>query len=289
MTEAAPNEELIREGDGDGRWYRVCLNTIVRKSVELDSERLRILPMGSRVRVVARKGRRVQISQPIEGWCSMQSSNGDTILQVIENSNNQQPITTPKVAEVAKNLRAGEMELKQKLGATEDPEEKKKLAKELQDAQNQLLQAEKQIMNYKQQMEELVKKDAVTSSADAKSASDVSALRRGDVVQIPIVGIAIVRYYGPIDGQDGMFVGVELDNPIELEDGTTIGDTNGTIDGKQYFSVPDNHGKFFPQSDIKMIVSAENLLRKLETSVNKIAQLEQIVDQMAKGEAHKLT
>lgn len=287
MTEAAPNEELIREGDGDGRWYRVCLNTIVRKSVELDSERLRILPMGSRVRVVARKGRRVQISQPIEGWCSMQSSNGDTILQVIENSNNQQPITTPKVAEVAKNLRAGEMELKQKLGATEDPEEKKKLAKELQDAQNQLLQAEKQIMNYKQQMEELVKKDAASSSADAKSASDVSALRRGDVVQIPIVGIAIVRYYGPIDGQDGMFVGVELDNPIELEDGTTIGDTNGTIDGKQYFSVPDNHGKFFPQSDIKMIVSAENLLRKLETSVNKIAQLEQIVDQMAKGEAQQ--
>merc|ERR1719433_2394886 len=105
MTEAAPNEELVREGDGDGRWYRVCLNTIVRKSVELDSERLRILPMGSRVRVVARKGRRVQISQPIEGWCSMQSSNGDTILQKIEDKNDQNPISTPKVSEVMSQVR----------------------------------------------------------------------------------------------------------------------------------------------------------------------------------------
>lgn len=279
MAEAAPNEELIREGDGDGRWYRVCLNTIVRKSVELDSERLRILPMGSRVRVVARKGRRVQISQPIEGWCSMQSSNGDTILQVIENSNNQQPITTPKVAEVAKNLRAGEMELKQKLGATEDPEEKKKLEKRLQDAQTQLANAEQQIKNYKQQMDELVKKDNAE-----KEEANIQKLRNGDVVQIPIIGIAIVRYHGRVDGLQGMFVGVELDNPIELEDGTFIGDTNGTHNGKQYFSVGENLGKFFPESDIKLVVSAESLLKKLEKCVNKITQLEQIVDQMAKGE-----
>jgi len=279
MAEAAPNEELIREGDGDGRWYRVCLNTIVRKSVELDSERLRILPMGSRVRVVARKGRRVQISQPIEGWCSMQSSNGDTILQVIENSNNQQPITTPKVAEVAKNLRAGEMELKQKLGATEDPEEKKKLEKRLQDAQTQLANAEQQIKNFKQQMDELVKKDDAE-----KGAGNIQKLRNGDVVQIPIIGLAIVRYHGRVDGLQGMFVGVELDNPITLEDGTTIGDTNGTHNGKQYFSVGENLGKFFPETDIKMVVSAESLLKKLEKCVNKITQLEQIVDQMAKGQ-----
>lgn len=61
-------------------WHRVCLNTIVRASKELDSSRLRILPMGSRVNVVDVVGRRVKIDQPIDGWCSIESSNGDLIL-----------------------------------------------------------------------------------------------------------------------------------------------------------------------------------------------------------------
>lgn len=65
-------------------WHRVCLNTIVRKERELDSERLRILPMGSRVRVIAQKERRVKIDQPIAGWCSLKSSNGDTILTPLD-------------------------------------------------------------------------------------------------------------------------------------------------------------------------------------------------------------
>jgi len=80
MAEAAEQKE-------EGKWYRVCLNTIVRKDMELDSERLRILPMGSRVHVVeksAENPRRVKISSPIEGWCSMSSSNGDTILAQID-------------------------------------------------------------------------------------------------------------------------------------------------------------------------------------------------------------
>lgn len=61
-------------------WHRVCLNTIVRATKELDSARLRILPMGSRVNVVEVVGRRVKIDQPIDGWCSIESSNGDLIL-----------------------------------------------------------------------------------------------------------------------------------------------------------------------------------------------------------------
>lgn len=67
-----------------GGWHRVCLNTIVRKGVELDSERLRILPMGSRVHVVEKAERRVRIDQPIAGWCSLKSSNGDTILTPLD-------------------------------------------------------------------------------------------------------------------------------------------------------------------------------------------------------------
>lgn len=61
-------------------WHRVCLNTIVRATKDLDSARLRILPMGSRVNVVEVVGRRVKIDQPIDGWCSIESSNGDLIL-----------------------------------------------------------------------------------------------------------------------------------------------------------------------------------------------------------------
>lgn len=66
------------------KWHRVMLNTIVRKEVTLDSERLRILPMGSKVLVVKTLERRVKISDPIEGWCSLKSSNGDTILTPLE-------------------------------------------------------------------------------------------------------------------------------------------------------------------------------------------------------------
>jgi len=66
--------------------HRVCLNTIVRKTEALDSERLKILPMGSRVNVVQRKDRRVRIDAPIAGWCSLISTNGDTILTKIDAS-----------------------------------------------------------------------------------------------------------------------------------------------------------------------------------------------------------
>jgi len=76
-------------------WFRVCLNTIVRKDKELDSERLRILPMGSRVRVVKTVDRRVQIDQPIRGWCSLTSSNGDQILHRLDPED--LGVTTPQM------------------------------------------------------------------------------------------------------------------------------------------------------------------------------------------------
>lgn len=81
-------------------WHRVCLNTIVRKGVQLDSERLRILPMGSRVHVVQKKDRRVQIDQPIQGWCSLKSSNGDTILTPLD----QEDVSLP--TPIASNAQA---------------------------------------------------------------------------------------------------------------------------------------------------------------------------------------
>jgi len=79
-------------------WYRVCLNTIVRKEQDLSSERLRILPMGSRVFVIEIVGRRVKIKQPIEGWCSLQSSNGDKILSHLETTASDAQLKTPTAA-----------------------------------------------------------------------------------------------------------------------------------------------------------------------------------------------
>jgi len=74
-------------------WYRVALNTIVRKGMKLDSERLRILPMGSRVNVVEIVDRRARIDQPVTGWCSIKSSNGDTILNQLGEEDMQSTVT----------------------------------------------------------------------------------------------------------------------------------------------------------------------------------------------------
>jgi len=82
-----------------GGWHRVCLNTIVRATKELESARLRILPMGSRVNVVEVSGRRVRIDQPIDGWCSIESSNGDLILSPTQNDQNvDEGVVSPNTA-----------------------------------------------------------------------------------------------------------------------------------------------------------------------------------------------
>lgn len=97
--------EQLGTGSSMG-WHRVCLNTIVRKGVALDSERLRILPMGSRVHVVEKQDRRVRIDQPIAGWCSLKSSNGDTILTPLD----QEEVSTTTPAANASNRMAAEQE-----------------------------------------------------------------------------------------------------------------------------------------------------------------------------------
>ena len=52
----------------------------------MDSEKLRTLPMDSRVCVVEKVGRRVRICSPINGWCSMTSSkDGHVILTKLDN------------------------------------------------------------------------------------------------------------------------------------------------------------------------------------------------------------
>jgi len=89
-----------KKEDSKGVWHRVCLNTIVRKKQHLASERLRILPMGSKVFVVEQQDRRVRIEQPIAGWCSLRSSNGDTILTPLDDSDSPPTKTAPLAGEI---------------------------------------------------------------------------------------------------------------------------------------------------------------------------------------------
>ena len=79
---------------------RVCLNTIVRATKELDSARVRILSMGARVRVIERKhvartngkiADRVKIASPCLGWCSIEASAGFTILAPLVTNNDTRP------------------------------------------------------------------------------------------------------------------------------------------------------------------------------------------------------
>ena len=65
---------MATEEEDEAQWYRVCLNTIIREGVSLDSERLSIRPMGSMVLVVDTQGRRVKIVSPIIGWASKESN-----------------------------------------------------------------------------------------------------------------------------------------------------------------------------------------------------------------------
>jgi len=107
----------------DGQWHRVCLNTIVRKDKNLESERLRILPMGSRVRVVERSDRRVRIDQPIAGWCSLKSSNGDTILTPLDQD--EVAIATPQGTDAATKFKKEQNKWSNKMSTLE--QQKKQL------------------------------------------------------------------------------------------------------------------------------------------------------------------
>lgn len=138
-----------KKKEDQGIWHRVCLNTIVRKDVELDSERLRILPMGSKVCVVEQSNRRVRISQPISGWCSLRSSNGDTILTPLENSENA--TTTPLAGEIRQGIEKGVQEIKNLKSQREQAS--KGMEKLLENANPEFLQITKQLKDLREKVE----------------------------------------------------------------------------------------------------------------------------------------
>jgi len=145
----------------DQNWYRVCLNTIVRKGKELDSERLRILPMGSRVRVTKTVERRVKIDQPIEGWCSLTSSNGDQILHKLD-PEDLGPTTPQMRSNAGKELLAKQMQsnhealerkAQEQSNALANPEVRK-LFDDIQNIKEQLKKTESQSVQFQQESQQ---------------------------------------------------------------------------------------------------------------------------------------
>eukprot|EP00493_Phyllostaurus_siculus_P022749 UN23083 len=105
--------------------------------------------MGSRVRIVEKVDRRVRIDQPIAGWCSLKSSNGDTILTALDQEEVAQQ--TPKGS--VKNKWDREVKNYQQQQAKADSETQKKkalinsnsTAKELYELTNELKQLKQQV------------------------------------------------------------------------------------------------------------------------------------------------
>lgn len=157
-------------------WYRVCLNTIVRKDVKLDSERLRILPMGSRVNVVKQNGRRVMIDQPIQGWCSLASSNGDTILKPLsDDTSTQTPRSDPQAQ--AAHYKQEAAKARSEAEAAAEAEEKSKLLKK----SEQYDALAKQVVAQKKAHEQEL---AALSKAATSTNVETMVFRDGDVIKL---------------------------------------------------------------------------------------------------------
>ncbi|KAJ1889998.1 hypothetical protein LPJ66_007726 [Kickxella alabastrina] len=79
----------------------------------------------------------------------------------------------------------------------------------------------------------------------------VAGLRCGDPVFIPLQGLqGRLRYLGPIDGKQGTWAGVELDEVGK-------GKNDGTAAGKVYFACPKNTGLFLAPSKVEPISSEQ--------------------------------
>lgn len=83
-------------------------------------------------------------------------------------------------------------------------------------------------------------------------------------------GLAIVRYFGPVEGEpeDVPFVGLELSGPS--------GNSNGDFRGNQYFETKENCAMFLKHNDpsIVMRIEAGDLLQKLNSVLLRISRFQ---------------
>lgn len=249
-------------------WHRVCLNTIVRKEKVLDSERLRILPMGSRVNVVERSGRRVRIDQPIVGWCSLKSSNGDTILKPLDNDGS-------KIAPTPRSGQAAVSSLQNRMQSTTQKIEKARQTGQ----ESDLVALEQEKDQLEARIEDLMHKNAqqervfeewrrgaesrTTETGTVTTAMNEIKFRNGDAVLLAkackLEGIVVVRCVVNLDdGSDLIGCESQSDVPVDMR-------TDGTYKGEQKWTVSANmQGCWLTRQDFKSLVPTFSLLQMTE-------------------------
>jgi len=101
---------------------------------------------------------------------------------------------------------------------------------------------------------------SLSSDNKSKNRARRVHLSNGDVVLFS-GGIAVVRYFGSVKFGRGDWVGLELSGPM--------GDCDGSKNNVRYYKCTRNHGKFIRLSDVKRKITAEELLLKLNSEVEK--------------------
>jgi len=261
------------------KWYRVCLNTIVRAGEELDSERLRILPMGSRVCVVEaakNNGRRVRIKSPIQGWCSMSSSNGDTILAPIEDPNGDAVPPTPKNISAKVNALQERRDKQKKLLEKSQNDEAFKGKVNADHLQKEIQHLEKRVQEAELQQKERNK----VFEAEEEAKGDYN---NNDILICANSIIGVVRWQG---------TDLEGEKIIGLEVQAGAGDCDGThaASNKRYFKVEAASGQYVKSKDVKSVLSTISVLSKLENTINELSVTrKKYVDLASRVEAENRT
>jgi len=92
----------------------------------------------------------------------------------------------------------------------------------------------------------------------ASQESEQPTVETGSVVYLHSGFIGCVRWIGTLPNSTDIFVGVKL------SEGS--GDSDGIFNNVRYFKCPPNKGLFVPQSDIRKIITPEDLLTRLVAS-----------------------
>lgn len=271
-------------GDGMG-WHRVCLNTIVRKARGLDSERLRILPMGSRVNVVEKNGRRVRIDQPIAGWCSLNSSNGDTILKPLDPSA-QKVAPTPRGGQAAvTNL---ESKVMQKQKAIDEAKNEGKNQTEITKmmAEKQMLEARVRDLiqkneQQKQTFEEFKQaaEQETTESGTAPTNIENVAFRNGDAVMLSTLatkdlglkGVGVIRAIKKTE--EGEMIGVDYQGGLDEDKFPNVSAVKTTGEGL-WTPRPNMEGLWLQRKHFRSLLPMFEVLKKLDEAQQDNVDLE---------------
>lgn len=247
----------------------MCLNTIVRKERVLDSERLRILPMGSRVNVVKQDGRRVRIDQPIVGWCSLNSSNGDTILKPLDNQT-QKVAPTPRSGQAAvSNLQSRvEQKAEEIIQAKTQGIDTAAMQAEKDQLEARIRDLEQRNEDQVKQLEEWKQAAANNTSTSGTVPTDMANIqfRNGDAVlldqsSIKLEGIVIVRCVAQ-NSKGEEVIGCDYAGAVQDD---FPGKTDGNLDGEKKWT-PGNEmiGIWLTRKDLLRLLPTLSLLQTME-------------------------